>query len=299
MNMLFDITMVGISVSLSCAIIGVFLVLRGSTMVSDAITHTVLLGIVLGYFATGDLNSPLLMLGATIVGVLTVYFIEALRNTGLVESDAATGIVFPFLFSIAIILITRYASHVHLDVDAVFTGELGFTYFRRVNIGGRDFGPFAFWRSMIIFIINSLFVFIFYKELQVSTFDPKYALSIGIPTTLIHYGLMTLTSLTAVGAFESVGSILVVGLMVGPALTGFLLADKLSHMIFISLAVAVVNAIIGVRLAYTIDLSYAGVIAIVTGLVTFTTFLLSPKKGALRNWINRHKQEKKLTSYLS
>lgn len=295
MNILLDITLVGIAVSLSCAIIGVYLVLRGSTMVSDAITHTVLLGIVLGFFATGDINSPWLMIGATLVGVLTVYLIEALRNTGLVDNDAATGIIFPFLFSIAMILITHFASDIHLDVDAVFAGEIGFTIFDRVNIGGVDLGPTAFWRSVIIFFINTGFVAFFYKELQVSTFDPKYALSIGIPTTLIHYGLMTLTSLTAVGSFESVGSILVVGLMVGPALTGFLLADKLGHVVGIALVTAVFNAVVGVRLAYMIDLSYAGVIAVVTGVVAFVAFLFSPRKGALKNLFNRRKQERELT----
>lgn len=298
MNILFDITLVGIAVSLSCAIIGVFLVLRGSTMVSDAITHTVLLGIVLGFFATEDLNSPWLMIGATIVGVLTVYLIEALRNTGLVDNDAATGIVFPFLFSIAMILITYFASDIHLDADAVFTGEIGFTIFNRVNIGGVDLGPVAFWRSVIIFLINTGFVAFFYKELQVTTFDPKYALSIGIPTAFIHYGLMTLTSLTAVGSFESVGSILVVGLMVGPALTGFLLADKLERVVGIALVTAVFNAVAGVRLAYMIDLSYAGVIAVVTGVVAFLAFLFSPRKGALKNLFNRRKQERELTKQI-
>lgn len=298
MNILLDITLVGIAVSLSCAIIGVFLVLRGSTMVSDAITHTVLLGIVLGFFATEDLNSPWLMIGATLVGVLTVYLIEALRNTGLVDNDAATGIIFPFLFSIAMILITHFASDVHLDADAVFTGEIGFTIFNRINIGGVDLGPAAFWRSVIIFLINAGFVAFFYKELQVTTFDPKYALSIGIPTTLIHYGLMTLTSLTAVGSFESVGSILVVGLMVGPALTGFLLADKLGRVVGIALVTAVFNAVVGVRLAYMIDLSYAGVIAVVTGVVAFLAFLFSPRKGALKNLFNRRKQERELTKQI-
>ena len=196
------------------------------------------------------------------------------------------------------ILITRFAGNVHLDVDAVFTGEIGFTVFNRVIINGVDMGTHALWRSLIIFIINSSFVAFFYKELQVTTFDPKYAASIGIPTTLIHYGLMTLTSLTAVGSFESVGSILVVGLMVGPALTGFLLSDKLHNVIVISLITAIFNAIAGVYLAYVIDLSYAGVIAVVTGVVAFIAFLFSPRKSALKMWINRRKQEKKLVEQL-
>ncbi|MBG9982232.1 metal ABC transporter permease [Aerococcaceae bacterium DSM 111020] len=298
MNLLIDIMLVAIAVSLSCSIIGVFLVLKGATMVSDAITHTVLLGIVLGYFVTQDMNSPFLMVGATLVGVLTVYLIETLRHTNLVDQDAATGIVFPFLFSIAIILITRFAGDVHLDTDAVFAGEIGFTVFDRFTLSGIDIGPKAFWRSIGIFFLNCGFVYYFYKELQVAIFDPNYAKSLGISVTAIHYLLMALTSLTAVGSFEAVGSILVVGLIVGPALTGFLWSDKLEHVIAIALVTAVFNAVAGVYIAYQIDLSYSGIIATVTGCVALLSFIFSPKKGALRQWFNRNKQQKALKEAL-
>ena len=289
--MLLQIMMVGVAVSLSCAILGVFLVLKGATMVSDAITHTVLLGIVLGYFIVHDLNSPILLIGATIIGVVTVWAIEALRQTGLVEQDAATGFVFPFLFAIALILMTRYAGDVHLDVDAVFMGQLGFTVFDRVELLGMDIGPRAFWNSLIIFLLNSAFVSYFYKELKVSTFDQHYAHALGVPLAFIHYGLMTLVSLTAVGAFQSVGSILVVGFLVGPALTGYLLSDRLASVIGISLLAAVFNSVVGIYLAYRLDLSYAGVIAAVTGVVAFISFLFSPRKGALKGYFNRRKRQ--------
>lgn len=292
MSLLLEIILVAIAVSLSCAVLGVFLVLRGSTMVSDAITHTVLLGIVVSFFIVQDLRSPWLIIGASLVGVFTVWAIEALKNTGLVDQDASIGIVFPFLFSIAIILLTRYAGDVHLDIDAVFMGQLGFTIFDRVIIAGVDIGPSAFWSALIIFLINSGFIAYFYKELKVSTFDPNYARSIGISTTFIYYALMTLVSLTSVGAFEAVGSILVVGFMVGPALTAYLLTNRLSHMIGFALLISVFNAIVGVILAYNLNLSYAGVIAFVTGVVAVMTFILSPKKGALRGWANRRRHQK-------
>lgn len=297
MNLLFDITLVAVAVALSCAIVGVFLVLRGSTMVSDAITHTVLLGIVLGYFVAGDLDSPILMIGATLVGVLTVWMIEALRNTGLVEHDAATGIIFPFLFSVALILMTRYASDVHLDIDSVFMGEIGFTVFNRYSINGIDLGPKAFINALVIFLINSAFVAIFYKELQVSTFDPKYAASIGISTTAVYYALMTLVSLTAVGAFDAVGSILVVGLMVGPGVTGYMLCNRLSSTIIVALISAVISAVTGVFVAYQLDLSYAGIIAVVTGIIALLAILFSPKKGVFKTIINRRKRQAKLADH--
>ncbi len=291
MSLLIQITFVAIAVALSCAIIGNFLVLQGKTMVSDAITHTVLLGIVIGFFITKDLSSPLLMVGATIVGVITVLAIEALRSTRLLDQDASIGIVFPFLFSIAIILLTRYAGDVHLDIDAVFMGQLGFTVFDRMVIAGHDIGPRAFWIAMVIFLVNLGYVLHFYKELKVSSFDPQYAHSLVISTTFLHYWLITLVSLTAVGAFEAAGSILVVGFMVGPALTAYLLSDRLSHVIVLSLIIAAFNAIVGVHLAYKMDLSYAGVIAVVTGIVAMITFLFSPRKGHLRAWFNRRKRQ--------
>lgn len=104
-----DIYLVAIVVAIACALPGVFLVVRGTTMLSDAITHSILLGIVLGFFATQDLNSPLLMVGATITGLVVVWLIESLQRSKLMSSDAAIGITFPLFFSLAILLITRYA----------------------------------------------------------------------------------------------------------------------------------------------------------------------------------------------
>ena len=113
------IQLIAICVASSCSILGTFLVLKSMAMISDAITHTILLGIVVAFFMVHDLSSPLLIVGAGIVGVLTVYLIELLNSTRLMKEDSAIGVVFPLLFSIAVILISKYASNIHLDVDAV------------------------------------------------------------------------------------------------------------------------------------------------------------------------------------
>lgn len=292
MSMLTEITLIAVVVAIACALPGVFLVLRGTTMVSDAITHTVLLGIVLAFFVTQDLNSPLLMIGATLMGVITVWIIEALQRTNLMGHDAAIGIVFPLLFSIAIILITRYAGNVHLDVDTVLMGELAFSPFRRISAFGIDLGPRSLWTMFVIALINTGFITIFYKELKVTTFDPAFAAAVGFSPVLIHYGLMTLVSLTAVGAYDSVGSILVVGFMVGPALTAFLLTNELKKMIGISVVVAIINSIVGVRLAYAFDASFAGMIAAVTGVSCLIVFVFSPKKGLIKASLVRRREQK-------
>ncbi|WP_228587088.1 metal ABC transporter permease [Alkalibacterium sp.] len=292
--MITQITLVSVVVAVACALPGVFLVLRGTTMVSDAITHTVLLGIVLAFFVTQDLRSPLLVVGATLVGVATVWAIEALQQTKLLSNDAAIGIVFPLFFSIAIILITRHAGNVHLDVDAVLMGEVAFAPFRRFVFMGMDLGPRALWSMLGILVVNATFIFLFYKELKITTFDAGFAAAIGFSPALIHYGLMTLVSLTAVGAYDSVGSILVVGFMVGPPLAAFLLTDRLHVMIIIAVVMAIVNSVLGVQFAFFFNTTIAGMIAVITGVTTLSIFVLSPKKGLIKATLNRKREQRKL-----
>lgn len=293
MSIIAEITLIAVVVSVACSLPGVFLVLRGTTMVSDAITHTVLLGIVLAFFITQDLNSPFLIIGATFMGVFTVWVIEALQRTKLLGDDAAIGIVFPLFFSVAIILITRYTGDIHLDQDTVLMGELAFAPFRRLTFFGVDIGARAFITMVIILLINAGFIALFYKELKVTTFDAAFAAAVGFSPILIYYGLMTLVSLTAAGAYDSVGSILVVGFMVGPGLTAYLLTNELKKMIGGTVLIAVINSIVGVRLAFILDSSIAGMIAVITGIVCFLAFTFSPTKGLIRNLLNRRKRQKK------
>lgn len=285
MSYLIQIILVAVVVSIACSIPGIFLVLRGTSMISDAITHTVLLGIVLSYFVFNDLNSPFLMVGATLTGLLTVWLIELVNKSQLVSFDGAIGIVFPFLFSIAIILLTQFASGTHLDVDVVLMGELGFIPFNRLIMAGYDFGPVALWRMIAILIINITFITVFFRQLMVTTFDPHFAQSIGISATLLHYGLMTLVSLTAVGAYDSVGSILVVGFMVGPAIVGYMLSNDLKTIILIAVGSSVLSSSVGVLLAYQLDTTFAGMIAVTTGILAGLSVVFSPKKGLLRKYI--------------
>lgn len=282
MSYLVQIILVAVVVSVACSIPGIFLVLRGTSMISDAITHTVLLGIVLSYFVVNDLNSPFLMIGATLTGLLTVWLIELVNKSQLVSFDGAIGIIFPFLFSIAIILLTQFASGTHLDVDVVLMGELGFIPFNRVIMFGYDFGPVTLWRMIAILVINITFISLFFRQLKITTFDPHFAQSVGISTTLLHYGLMTLVSLTAVGAYDSVGSVLVVGFMVGPAIVGYMLSNDIKTIMIIAVISSFISSVIGVLLAYQLDTTFAGMIAVTTGILAGLSIIFSPKKGLLQ-----------------
>ncbi|HYR08567.1 MAG TPA: metal ABC transporter permease [Longimicrobium sp.] len=265
----------------ACALPGVFLVLRRMSLMSDAISHAILLGIVLAFFVTENIASPLLVLAAALTGVLTVSLVEVLNRTRLVKEDAAIGLVFPALFSLGVILISRYAGNVHLDVDAVLLGELAFAPFNRLVVGGTDLGPRTLWLMGIVLLLNAAFILAFYKELKLTTFDAALAGALGFAPGVIHYLFMTLVSVTAVGAFDAVGSVLVVALMIAPPASAYLLTDRLPRMIGLSMGLGVVSALAGYWMSYLFDVSIAGSMATMTGVIFLLVFFFAPERGLL------------------
>jgi manganese/zinc/iron transport system permease protein len=293
-----EIQLIAIVTAVACALPGVFLVLRRVSMLSDAISHAILPGIVLAFFITHDLNSPLLILGAALTGVLTAALIEALSRTRRVREDAAIGLVFPFLFSIGVILIARYAGSVHLDVDAVLLGELAFAPFDRIVLGGADLGPKALWVMSVILLANVTLIATIFKELKLSTFDPALAAALGFSPVLLHYLLMVAVSVTAVGAFDAVGSILVVALIVGPPATAYLLTDRLGILLLLSSAVGALAAISGYWLAFLLDASIAGAMASAVGALFLCAFLLAPHQGLVANARRRLDQRRRFAEQM-
>jgi len=284
-----EIQIIAVIVAVACALPGVFLVLRRMAMMSDAISHTVLLGIVLGFFVVGSLDSPWLILFAAAMGVITVSLVELLMKTRLVKQDAAIGLVFPALFSVAVILISRFARGVHLDVDAVLLGELTFAPLDRIDIGSVDV-PRSLVVMGVILLLNVVFITLFYKELKLTTFDAGLAAALGFSPVLVHYGLMVMVSITAVGAFDAVGSILVVALMIVPPAAAYLLTDRLSRMLLYSAVIAAAGAIGGFWLAWSLDANIAGSIATVFGMLFLGVFLLAPERGLLAQAARRGRQ---------
>lgn len=286
-----EIQLIAIVTAVACALPGVFLVLRRMTLMSDAISHAILPGIVLAFFFTHSLSSPLLILAAAGTGVLTVVFVELLQRTKLVKEDAAIGLTFPALFSIGVILISRFAGDVHLDIDAVLLGELAYAPLNRLKIVGYDLGPVSLYVMGVMLTLNFVFILLLYKELKLATFDASLAATLGFAPALIHYGLMTLVSMTTVGAFDAVGSILVVALIVGPPATAYLMTDRLSRMLVLSAVIGSVNAVSGYWVAYLFDVSIAGAIATVTLLVFGLVFLVVPNRGIIAI-ARRHARQK-------
>ncbi|GAB5522037.1 MAG: metal ABC transporter permease [Rhodothermales bacterium] len=298
-----EIQLIAAVVAAACALPGVFLVLRRLALMSDAISHAILPGIVIGFFLTHDLNSPLLILGATLTGLLTVALVEVIERTRLVKEDAAIGLVFPVLFSIGVILIAQFASDVHLDVDAVLLGELAFAPFDRFSVGGVDLGPRALVVMSVVLLLNIAFIGFFYKELTLSTFDAGLAATLGFLPGVLHYALMGLVSVTAVSAFDAVGSILVVALMIGPPAAAYLLTDRLDRMLLLSAGLGALSALLGYALARTLDASIAGAMATVVGLLFGLVYLFAPERGLVATTRRRRRQrwrfaQKMLTIHL-
>lgn len=293
-----EIQLIASLVAVACAIPGTFLVLRKMAMISDAISHSILPGIVIGFFITHDLNSPLLILLAALTGIITVVLVEYIQKTGLVKEDTAIGLVFPALFSIGVIMIAKNANDVHLDVDAVLLGELAFAPFDRLLIAGVDVGPKSLWIIGTILIITITLLIAFFKELKVSTFDAGLAASLGFSPAIMHYGLMSVSSVTTVGAFDAVGAILVVALMIAPAATAYLLTTNLKKMLTLAIIFGVFSAISGYWFAHWLDASIAGSITTMLGLLFLAVYLFAPSKGIIAV-LYREKQQRTEVSLLT
>lgn len=293
-----EIQLIASLVAIACAIPGTFLVLRKMAMISDAISHSILPGIVIGFFITQDLNSPLLILLAAFTGIITVVLVEYIQKTGLVKEDTAIGLVFPALFSIGVILIAKNANDVHLDIDAVLLGELAFAPFNRLILFGSDVGPKSLWIIGIILLVTITLLIAFFKELKVSTFDAGLAASLGFSPAIIHYGLMSVASVTTVGAFDAVGAILVVALMIAPAATAYLLTTNLKKMLALAISFGVLSAISGYWLAHWLNASIAGSITTMLGVLFLLVYLFAPSKGVIAV-LYREKQQRTEVSLLT
>jgi len=286
-----EIQLIAALAAAACAIPGVFLVLRRMALMCDAISHVVLLGIVIMFLIVGSLSSPWLTLGAALTGLLTVVLVEVLSSTGRVKRDAAIGIVFPLLFSIAVIMVSRKAGDVHLDTDAVLLGELTFAPINRLTLNGHDLGPRGLWTMGGVLLVNTILVIAFYKELKIATFDSGLAASLGFAPAVVHYGLMAMVSVTAVEAFDVAGSILVVALMVAPAAAAWLLTDSLNRMLLVAVALGMAGSIGGFWLATVMDASIAGCIATMLGIIFAGVFLVAPQRGLVSLAVRRRRQK--------
>lgn len=271
-------------VGLSCELMGVYLILRKQAMMADAISHTVLLGIVLAYMVTQQLSGTAMLVGGIFAGLLTAFLVQSL-HTLKVQHDAAMGIVFTTLFAIGVILISTSVGNVHLDVQHALMGEITFVPFTTIDLPFIGSIPTATALLALVLMIVIFFIIAFYKEWKITSFDAALAASLGIPVIFFHYLFMTLVSVTTVSSFDAVGAILVVAMLITPAAAAYLWTDKLLVMLFLSGGFGVLSAIIGYWIATWIDTSISGSMALATGCIFLISFLFSPKHGLISKWV--------------
>jgi manganese/zinc/iron transport system permease protein len=281
------IVVTGMLSAMSCALLGNYLVLRRMSMMGDAISHAVLPGLAIAFIITGSRGSLPMLVGATLIGIVTAFLIQAIFRLSGLDKGASMGVIFTTLFALGLILIRQAADHVDLDPSCVLYGAIELTPLDTYNWGGFEI-PLAAVTNGAMLLFNLAFVLIFYKELKITSFDPALATTIGINADLLHYVLMTLVAATTIAAFESVGSILVIAMLIVPGAAAHLLTDRLGIMLGLSMVIAALAAALGHLGAITVptwfgfrDTSTAGMMAVMVGVLFVLVFLLAPRYGIM------------------
>ncbi len=257
----------------SCAIPGTVLVLRKQAMLSDAIGHSLLPGVVLAYALTANMNSPLLLLGAAVSGWLAVVIVETLTTTKIVKEDAAIGLTFPALFALGVLLVTVSYRQEHLDVDRVLLGMPELARYDRFLSETRDYGPKGLWLSGGLFLFHAVIFTLAAKEIRLTTFDPDLARAFGYHPMLVRQILMFLVSLTAVSAFNVAGPVLVVAFFVVPVCCARYWTDRYLTTFILSILFALLGATLGTFFSIRYDLPASGTVAMTLGGLWFLCFL--------------------------
>lgn len=293
--------LIGTLASLACALPGNFLLLRRQALIGDAISHVVLPGIVVAFLITGTVSAWPMMLGASLAAIVAVLLIEAIKRLGRIDAGAAMGVVFTAMFAGGVLLLEQSdTSSVHLDVEHALYGNLESLIWLAADGWGSLFDraalsdmPPQVGRLAVVLALVAGFIFTFWSALKISTFDEGFALSLGIRSRLLGFGLVVVTAVAAVAAFDAVGSIIVIAMFICPPAAARLMTDDLGQQVSWSAAFAVASAVLGYVFAGygpmwiggTDSVSAAGMIATVSGVILAAACLYGPKRkriGAAR-----------------
>jgi manganese/iron transport system permease protein len=254
---------VSILVAVVCAVLSCYLVLKGWSLMGDAISHAVLPGIVLAHV----LSLPL-ALGAFVAGLACALFTGYLKENSRVKEDTVMGIVFSGMFGFGLVLFTKVETEQHLN-HILFGNVLGVSVQDLIE-------------TAIVAGVTLLIVLVKRRDLLLYCFDPNHARSIGLPVRVLHYGLLVLLALTIVASLKAVGIILVIAMLIGPGATAYLLTDRFERMLAIASCVAILSAVLGTLVSFHIDGATGACIVLVQAAFFLMAFLFAPKRGVLR-----------------
>ena len=274
---------VGAACNTSCAILGCYLVLRRMSLLGDAISHAVLPGIVAGFLLSGQISGLPTFVGALVLGVLTSLLAQGLSSLGRVSEDSSLGIVFTSLFALGVVMIQGWVRHADLDVDCVLMGQIDYAGVTDDFLGWQISRPILTLLPALAVTLG--FVALFWKELKIVSFDPALAGAMGIRVAIVHYLLMAMVAGVTVASFESVGSILVVAMLIVPGAAAALMSERLAGMIAWAVAIGIVSSGLGYVLAAGLGTSVAGMMAVVAGGQFALAVVFSPRHGLASRWL--------------
>ncbi len=259
------IVLMGFFVAAACGLVGNFLLLRRMALIGDAISHSILPGLVLAFVIFKSLSIWVAMAGALAAGIATVAVIEFIHQRSRVKPDAAICIAFTTFFALGVAMMSLLEARggIHLDAECVLYGEVSFVGMAPTfEWLGMDWGPLPVVRMGTMLLVVVALIAVFYKELMITSFDPGLADSLGIRTQVWHYGMMGMLALVIVCAFEAVGAILAVAMLIVPPMFAAQLSDRLSIRLLLTVGHAAVSALAGLHLSMWLNCTAAGAMVV-------------------------------------
>ncbi|HWD14940.1 metal ABC transporter permease [Pseudochrobactrum sp. sp1633] len=248
-------------IAIPAALLSCFLVLKGWSLMGDAVSHAVLPGVVLAYI----INIPL-AIGAFTAGMFCALATGFLKENSRIKQDTIMGVVFSGMFGLGLVMYVKVQSDVHLD--HILFGDI-------LGVGFQDIVETA----IIAVVVTGLLV-LKWRDLLLHAFDPAQARAVGLPVRLLHYGLLAILSLTIVGALKAVGIILAIAILIAPGAIAFLLTRNFSSMLIVAVAVAVLSSGLGVYGSFFIDSAPAPTIVMLMTLMFIAAFIIARRRVA-------------------
>jgi manganese/iron transport system permease protein len=253
---------IGVLVGILCPVVGCYLIVQRMALMGDVIAHCVLPGLAVSVFLGIDI-----LIGAFVSGISSTFLIAWIRSQSRVKADAAMALIFSTFFAVGVTLITLLKSKIDLD-SFLFGDILAVT-------------PHDIQRTLVIAALILIAIKLFYKELLFYTFDKTGAQAIGLPVNAIQLGLMAAITLTIIASMQAVGVILVISMVVGPALTAYLLVKELHHMMLVGALLGVSVSVSGVYVSFYHNIPSGAAIVLVSSSLFLLTLLFSPTQGVL------------------
>jgi len=270
----------GSLVSIVCGVIGCFVILRRMAFLGDAIAHAMLAGVVAGYLFMklvfgAEAHAPAMLFGSLLAGLITVGMIGFVARMSRIKEDTAIGIMYTGIFAAGGLLASLFSQYVHLDLLHFVTGSV-------LAVEMADLWMIGF---VTVFVVAV--VVLFFRALQLTSFDPVMAASIGIPVVAVDYLLTVCTSMVVVSAVNIVGVIQVVGMLVTPAATAYLLCDRLQRMLWASAGFAISSFLVGYWLSTAINVAPGSSIVVASSAQFLLVLAVAPRYGLISDWLRR------------